>query len=153
MSEEQKLDKTKLPTKTLIAALWLAVMGVILTSWHLVLLLMSFGYSFAIGTADERRDYLLLVLLFGSILYTLSGFFLPIRIKWAWIVAVAILCIVLICSLGIDIYIFCKGPFWITIGLLLGSLIYLTPIILLILDRKNYFEMLRQLDKNKVIQS
>jgi hypothetical protein len=37
----------------------------------------------------------------------------------------------------------------ITIAVLIGSLIYLTPLILIILDRKNYFEIVRQRELEK----
>ena len=152
-SAEQKVNTpiAKLPTKTLIAVLWLIVVGVALISFYFVYLLLSIGYSFDGGDEWSIRPFFILLL--GSILYIISSIFLFRISKRAWIVAVTLLSIVTICSIGTYLYaVIYLGDdlsYMIPIALLLGSLIYLTPLILVILDRKNYFEMVRQREMEK----
>jgi ABC-type siderophore export system fused ATPase/permease subunit len=148
VNEEQRVNtsKTELPIRTLIAALWLVVIGVILTTWHLVALFISFSYSLDAGTVDERGNNLVLILLLGSILYILSGFFLPIRSKWAWISAVITLAMVSICSIGIYLYYLSSSVYYYSI---IPIIVYVTPVVLILLDRKKYFEMIRQRQLNE----
>jgi len=149
------MNKNKLTTKTKIAVWWLIVIGVVLTIWHLAASFMSLIYSLDAGPVDEKEINLVFVLLLGSIFYILSGISLSRKSKRAWAVAVTILSIITICSMGIYLYIsdyayYSRIPcIKIPIILLLGFFIYLTPLILVILDRKNYFEMVRQLELSK----
>jgi hypothetical protein len=141
------MSKAKLPIKTLITVLWLIAMGVILTTWHLVALFVLSLYSLDAGPVNERGNNLVFILLLGSILYIISGIFLSRRSKRAWIVAVTVLSIVTICSIGI--YLYYLSPSGYSYYSAIPIIAYLVPLILLILDRKNYFEMVRQRELEK----
>ena len=152
MNEEQKVTTTKdkLPTKTRIAFWWLIVVGVVLIAYDFIYLIASItksvdgGDTWDIGPAS--------ILLLGSIFYFISGIFISKKSKQAWIVTVTILFIVAICSLGIYIWMEIYSNYYLY-GILFVSLLYvlfyLIPLILIIIDKKNYFEMLRQRESEK----
>ena len=145
MSEEQKVDKAKpkLPTKTRIAKWWLIVVGVILIIFYFVVLGFSIIYSFDSGPTEENIQPAFILFL-GSIFYLISGIFISKKTKLAWIVAVTILFTVAAFSLGTYIYFFDTG--YGPVLVFPGILIYLTPLILIILDRKKFLEMVRLRD-------
>jgi hypothetical protein len=153
LSEEQQVEKIKIPTKTKIAVGWLILMGVVLIIWHIIFLLFSIGYSLDSGPTQGTIGFVLFLLI-GSIFYFASAFFLSIR--GMWICIVVVLFIIAIYSIGFYSYL-CTISYLSTfnhlhlipIPLFLGSLIYLTPPILLIIDRKNHFNLLRQLELEK----
>jgi cation transport ATPase len=159
VNEEQKMNtpKAKLPTKTKIAVWWLIVVGVALMIFLLILSPYSFYFSFNAGQL-QQAIIIAVILFIGSILYFASGFFLLKRSKRVWIVVVTLLSIIALCPIGIYLYEsidFAKysedatNYSEIPIILLPWALIYLTPLILTILDRKNYFKMVRQRELEK----
>ena len=155
MNEEQKIDKTKLPTKTKIAVWWLIGMGIVLIIAYLglvgfILLYDSFdgGPGFLWNVASDRLP---VILLFASIFYLISGVLILRKSHLTWMAVMSMLTIVEIVSLYSGIYYVMLGTntlFNIIITLVIVC-VYLTPIILLILDRKNYSEMLRQRELEK----
>jgi hypothetical protein len=157
MNEDQKVNttKAKLPIKTKFAMWWLILFGIALTAFYFLF----WGYITLLDSADGNTGNNpdkgpLFILFLGSIFYFLSGIFVSRKTKLSWIVGVTFLCIVAICSLGSYIYLVVyRGYDHDAISqfiLCLLPLFLLLPIILIILDRKNYFEMVRQrkLDKN-----
>ena len=145
------MNKAKLPTKTLIAFLWLITIGVLLTSWHMIALILSFSYSWAYslnaGSANESSANFVFILLIGSILYIISGIILSIRSKWAWIIAVSILSAINICSIGIYLYFLSSSIY--SYYSVIPIISYIVPLILIVFDRKNYFAMVRQRELEK----
>ncbi|MFA5374938.1 MAG: hypothetical protein WC455_04185 [Dehalococcoidia bacterium] len=137
------MTKSKLPIKTKIAIWWIFVLGVLVFIIPL----------FALGYTNEEMiltPLLLLQNLCIAFLYSLSGIFLIIRKTWAWNVAIAILTIevfslfiYLHVEINLDMF---GGPI-----LFAANILLLIPLILIILDRKNYLEMVRQqeLEKHK----
>lgn len=151
------MNKAKLPTKTKIAVWWLIIIGAALIIF--LLLWSSYSFYFAHNAGRLQQAIVIAVVLFiGSIFYFASGFFLLMKGKRAWIVVVTLLSIIAICPIGIYLYEsidFAKysedaaNYSEIPILLLPWALIYLTPLIIVILDRKNYFEMVRQRELEK----
>jgi hypothetical protein len=155
-SAEPKVNtpKAKLPTKTRIAVWWMITVGIVLTIGFSGLLLVAILYSFGEemdGGSAVPNLVIYFFLPFCGIFTFISGIFL--FKKRSWKVAVTILVIAIIYSLGTYLYIViyhCDNlSYMITIAVLIGSLIYLTPLILIILDRKNYFEIVRQRELEK----
>jgi hypothetical protein len=153
-----KMPKAKLPTKTKIAVWWLVVVGVLLIAYSIYCLLFASIMSFDTPASERGELFLIMGLcLLGSILYFLSGIFISRQSKQAWRVTVTVLSIVTICPIGFCIYSVINDLIrygalsdysYIPIALL-GSLILLTPLILIVLDRKNYFTILRQRELEK----
>ena len=143
------MNKAKLPIKTKIATWWLIVIGVLLTILGVLYMFALFLQSMWSTSGDDGRLYI--VLLLGGIFTFISGIFLSKESKWAWQIAAIVLIIAMICfiagylCLSIDSANYSKLPIILPVGLL----IYLTPLILIILDRKNYFEMVRQRELEK----
>ena len=148
MGEEQKVkvSKAKLPMKTKIAVWWTFVLGIVVV----IVPLLSFRLFSDYGERDMMFLPLLLITLCVAFLFSLSGIFLMIRKLWAWNTAVVVLTIELF-SLFIYLHVEINldtfgGPV-----LFIANILLLVPFILVVLDRKNYFAMLRQreLAKNK----
>lgn len=110
---------TSLPTKTKSAVWWLLIIGVIWTIWWNVARV-TFGWG---ATSVESIVYLALLSLF----FILLGIFICFKESWAWVVSVAMLCVGIVSSFLICIIV----P------------LYLIPLLLVILDRKKYWEMTR----------
>ena len=144
------MPKAKLPIKTKVAVWWLIVVGVALIIFLLIWSSYSFYFAFNAGRL-QQAVIIALVLFIGSIFYFASGFFLLIIGKRAWIVVVTLLSIIAICPIGIYLYLSIDAANYseIPIILLPWALIYLTPLVLLILDRKNYFAMVHQRELEK----
>ena len=132
MNEEQKVttSKAKLPTKTKIAVWWLVVFGIIV-------LIIAVTLYFPLDMGDWHpyllnHTHVLPMVIFGFF-YMIPSLFQIIKEKWAWTVAVILLTLALIYPFGYYIRI----PF------------LLIPLVLIIVDRKNYFEMLCQRELEK----
>ena len=148
--------RVHLPIKTKIAAWWLIVMGILLAICNAAFAFLVAAYNFAQSidaySGPSLNSFWFLIPMIGSIFAICSGISLSRKSKRAWKVAVIALVIAMICSIGvylflsIDIY---DNYLITTIVLLIGSLIYLTPLTLIVLDRKNYFEMVRQRELKK----
>lgn len=151
------MNKAKLPTKTKIAVWWLIIIGAALIIFLLIWSPYSFYFSFNAGQL-KQAIVIALILFIGSIFYFASSFFLLKRSKRAWIIVVTLLSIIALCPIGIYLYEsidFAKysedavNYSEILIMLISWTLIYLIPLILVILDRKNYFSMLSQRELEK----
>ena len=136
--------KAKLPTKTKIAAWWIFASGVA------VFIVPLFSLSSFSDQAERDMTFLplLLITLCIAFLYSLPGIFLMVRKSWAWNVAIAILTIevfslfiYLHVEINLDMF---GGPI-----LFIANILLLIPFILILLDRKNYFEMVRQRELEK----
>ncbi|MFA5366978.1 MAG: hypothetical protein WC333_03795 [Dehalococcoidia bacterium] len=138
-------------TKTKVAMWWLILIGIVLIVLYSLVLGIAIINSFDSGETWNVINPTLTLFL-GSILYFVSGILIFKRNKRARKVAIVILSIVAVCSLGSYIYMVIHLgdiSYMIPLSLLIGFFIYLTPMILLILDRKNYFAMVRQREIEK----
>lgn len=146
------MNKAKLPTKTKIAAWWLYAVGIVLTIWSSGLLLVALLLSFS--TSPETGPVVPNLILFFflppcNILIVISGISL-INEKRNWQVATRTLSVSMICLLGVSLYSLVNDVYYqIPFISLLGCLTCLMPLILILLDRKNYFEMVRQRELEK----
>jgi len=149
LSEEQQVDKTKLklPTKTRIAVWWLIIVGLALTLLAIVYMFALFLQCLWSSPSNSGLTYVMM--LFGGAFTLISGILPLKRNKLAWKFSVGVLVIAMICSIGGYLYLSMDpGGFSKTLIIILaGLIIYLAPLILIILDRKNYSEMLRQREK------
>ena len=140
------MTEDKLPIKTKIAMWWIFVLGVA------VFIVPLFSLSSFSDQAERDMTFLplLLITLGIAFLYSLSGIFLMIRKIWAWNVAIAVLTIELL-SLFIYTHVQINLDTFGSPILFIANILLLIPFILIILDRKNYFEMVRQreLEKHK----
>lgn len=133
MNDEQK---TKLPTKTKIAALLLLIMAIIVFVSSIIFCLLmavsgNVDISMGAPAAFSAGFGIALCYFLPSILLLKS------RRLGLWLLSVIILCIgTLVTFLFMSIVDFLIP--------LLVSLTWLIPLVLIILDSKNYFEMLRQ---------
>jgi len=148
------ITKARLPIRTKVTIWWLFIMGIVVPiAWIL---------SYLIGS--NSLDYLSLLFLqspwgFAILLVSISclppAILLLRKAKSDWKEAVIILSIEIICFLSIglpylarldnyDQFVFSQHFPYIFVSIPLLLLSYLIPLILLILDRKNYFEMVRQ---------
>jgi hypothetical protein len=137
------MNKAKLPTKTRIAVWWIYLFGTTALIFTLlpVFLGMLVSPAFCLETIAV------------AILYFVPAILLFTKNTTAWESAVIILSIepILIIIFGV---IYCVSKGYAIDGtiisiLLLTSIIVFLPLILIILDRKNYFEMVRQRESEK----
>ena len=152
MSEEQRANRAEvsLPTKTKIAVWWLSLMGMALIIFHFIVVSMVWAFPLDSGPTGKPVNPLLFLLI-GSIFYFASGFLLSKRSKRFWIITVSILSLISICSIGIYIYVAIDDALHAFGMFLISAFMYLTPLILIILDRKNYFEMVHQRELEKKV--
>jgi len=160
VSEEQRANRSEvsLPTKSKIAAWWLKIIGVLLTILAVVSLVSSWFSSFDSGPVGRNWFVLGLLLVLSCILLLCSGILISKISGRSWVLGSALLIMGMILFATvflIDIYqrqIPEGGITDFTLVILpLGILIYLSPLILIVLDRKNYFEMLRQRELEKKV--
>jgi glucan phosphoethanolaminetransferase (alkaline phosphatase superfamily) len=139
------MTKAKLPLKTKIAAWWLMFFGLFGTITAIVI------PQVLTHTSDQSEwGYISLVLALITIvigfLYVLPGILLQIKNKTAWISTIALLLI----ELAIFSYLYATSFNFISspppspYPYTPIFFIYIIPLILVILDRKNYFKMVRQ---------
>lgn len=114
-------------------------MGVALIIYHsLVLATAGFNAS-GLGTGNFKEVNLAWILLIGTIFYFGLGFSLYRRSKWVWLVIV----IISMYSIGFWTYMAIDDALHAFGMCFISSVIYFTPLILLIIDRKNYLEMVQ----------
>jgi len=148
------MNKAKLPAKTKLAV-WLILSFVII-----IIITVPVLSSIYVSFQSEKwfQGNIVFALGFlgiGSLLFLLKK-------NWVWTVAVSVIVIAMLDALaGLTILLIDYIPhytyysshyYYATIMLfvfLLGFFIYLTSFILITLDRKNYFEMLRQRESEK----
>lgn len=140
------MNKTKLPTKTKIAVWWIFIVGVVFVALTALFL----GCS----PEPESRNNLWIGIAVGF-LYILPGILFYVKNKLAWISAIVIISVDLIFWLiylvlnAVDNYKAEHPVFKDITFLIYPILLILIPLILLILDQKNYFEMVRQRELEK----
>jgi len=145
MSEEQKIDKTKLPTKTKIAVWWLAAWTLAAIPVMAIVGAIFFASGPLEGTAAGGWAvmFCILALMVAEILVFLPVIFLSMKRTWSLPVSGTML--VVYVALNI-IWVFSHLTDAMNALLsFIPGIILLVPLVLIIVDRKNYFEMLRQL--------
>jgi hypothetical protein len=144
MSEVQQENTAKigLPKKTKIATWWLRLMGIVLIILHFLswttASLSSAGLLNGYVTKEVVNLYLILFIV--TIFYFGLGFSLYRRGKLVWLVIV----IISIYSIGMWTYMAIDDALHALGMCFISSVIYFTPLILLMIDRNNYVEMVRQ---------
>jgi hypothetical protein len=139
---QQISQKQSLPIKTKIAAWWLMIIGGIASIVCLVFVMKTLE-----GTCWSLLPFLM-VLFLPSFLTFLFGFFIVIaRKKWAWWLGITILFIEVLIS-GILISEVVKVNIingfpvdFKSVIFAISPFLFLTPFILLLLDRKNFFKI------------
>jgi hypothetical protein len=140
------MTKTKLPTKTKIAVWWTFIVGLACVALT----------AFFLGCSPEPESKnSLWIGIAVALLYIFPCALLYMKNKLAWKFAIAITSLELIIWLiyliicAVDNY-KAKRPIFSDISFLIYPiLLIIIPLILLILDRKNYFEMARQRELEK----
>ena len=130
------MNKAKLPTKTNIVVWWLFVTGTIMIIGFMASVPALTDWSSSINP----RIYLLAVAV--GLLYLIPGILLCMKRNLSWISSIIILSAEAIPFLIMTIIFMNPIP-------IAGIVVVLIPLIFLILDRKNYFEMVRQRELEK----
>ncbi|MFA5055055.1 MAG: hypothetical protein WC562_02635 [Dehalococcoidia bacterium] len=143
MQIKEPIMKIKLPLKTKIAVWWLAVCGMA------VVLILIIGILTAVEGSYGAAFNLALIIMIPAIVVMTILIVLPIialrmKSKWSWIVAVVLLSVYVT---GDIVWLLSDLS---NADLLAPGIIMLVPLLLIILDRRSYFEMVRQwkLEKN-----
>lgn len=147
MSEEQNANSVgvKLPIKTKIAVWWLYI---VLTA----LFISAFVVLSSVSNTDAQGPvgFVTVCIAFPiCLLFLIPGFLLPLKKRFCWTISILMLSLEIFGTVGGCIYLAATED-WGFLYLILFDIIFLIPLILLVLDRKNYFEMVRQreLEKN-----
>ena len=148
MSEEQRatIAKAKLPIKTRIAVWWFAAWALAAIPGMLIGL-NQYNLGPLAGTAAYGWGIMFMILAFivAEILVFLPVIFLGMKRTWSWPLAVALLCV----YITIDIVWVLSHLMIVQLLSLIPGIILLVPLILIILDRKNYFKIAHQLELEK----
>jgi hypothetical protein len=139
------MEKISLPTKTKIAAWWMILSSILTGFINLTGALRLLNFVIPESEPSElpfsRHDILVFI---GGAIFAITSFFIILRSsifllkqkRWAWKFSTAILFLYLIISLLVWFVAF--GDF---ISLPVFSLLHLIPLILLLLDRKNFWKI------------
>lgn len=144
MQIKEPIMKIKLPLKTKIAVWWLAVCGMA------VVLILIIGILTAVEGSYGAAFNLALIIMIPAIVVMTTLIVLPIialhmKRKWSWLVAVVLLSVYVT---GDIIWLLSDLS---NADLLAPGIIMFVPLLLIILDRRSYFEMVRQRElDNKV---
>ena len=140
MSEEQKATIVKLPTKTKIAVWWIYIISIAIAIAAFVVLILVSNFEDAQGPVW----FVTVCIAFPIwLLLLIPGLLLPLKKRWCWTTSISVLSLEIICIIGGCIYLAeTKGVYFLEWSFF--TIILFVPLILIILDRKNYFEMLRQ---------
>jgi hypothetical protein len=140
------MSKSNLPTKTKIAVWWILIfsIGIVISCAAYVLL------CFKDPTFFDSAIYAIVFLPIW-ILFLLPSILLPRKRYWCWTTSIIILCLEIIIILAVCIFGAIHYRYSYYLELIPIVVFYLVPFALIILDRKNYFEMVRQreLEKHK----
>ena len=139
MSEEQKINKIKLPTKTRIAVWWIRIFSIVIVISCAAYIL----FCFTDPTFFDSAIYALVFLPIW-ILFLLPSILLPRKRRWCWTTSIIVLCLEIIIILAVCIFGAIHYRYTYYLELISIVIFYLVPFALIILDRKNYFEMIRQ---------
>jgi len=138
MQLKEPITKTKLPIKTKIAVWWLCILGLLLTIAIIALLPAMTDFSYINPAANW------IIIAAGLVLFFSPAVLICLKKELTRFFAI----VILISGIGFFFVMIGINPVY---GLLFspGILVILVPFILLILDRKNYFEMVRQRELEK----
>ena len=144
MQIEEPIMKIKLPLKTKIAVWWLAVCGMA------VVLILIIGILTAVEGSYGAAFNLALIIMIPAIVVMTILIVLPIialRMKrtWSWVVAVVLLSVYVT---GDIVWLLSDLS---NADLLAPGIIMFVPLLLIILDRRSYFEMVRQRELDKKV--
>lgn len=144
MQIKEPITKTKLPIKTKIAVWWIRIssIGIVISCIAQVLL------CFTDPTLFDSAIYALVFLPIW-ILFLLPSILLPRKRRWCWTTSIMILCLEIIIILAVCIFGAIHYRYSYYLELIPIVVFYLVPFALIILDRKNYFEMIRQRELEK----
>lgn len=147
MNEEQKVNKTNanLPTKTKVAMWWLCTIGII---WIVMPLTLSKAFSDQ-SELDKAFQNLIVIGISIAILLVFPIILLYFRRKKTWALAIVTLSLELILLV---VYLLVKLSEYKIYDYIFFSLFIaclLLPLILIILDRKNYLALVRQTKLDK----
>ena len=149
MNEEQKANtnQARFPLKTKIAMVWLVISGIIIVIGPQLPLIGFTDYQ----ERDQISGILFLITVPITFLWILPCIFLLLRKKSAYISAVVLLFFIALASLIASLYFW--GSYFFYGPILL--LVVCVPLVLIVVDRENYMEMVhqRQAGKNYIIHS
>jgi hypothetical protein len=138
------MTKTKLPRKTRIAVWWIRILSIVMFISCAAFVLFCFtGPDFFYGA------FWALVFLPVWILFLLPSILLPQKRHWCWTTSIILLCLEIIIILAVCIFGAIHYRYSYYLELIPIVIFYLVPFALLILDRKNYIEMVRQRELEK----
>jgi hypothetical protein len=133
----QQTAEVKLPAKTRVAA-------ILLTCWGLFLIL-CLPFVFIISIIDTGEGEILSLFYFINILFFISGIFIRKKKKWAWYLAIIIYVVSNVSALATTNWI--NSLFSLPTPIYL--IIYDIPLILLLIDRKNFWVVVNQKEKEE----
>ena len=133
------MNKAKLPIKTKIAVWWIRILSI-------VSFISCAGFIIFCFTNPDffNGAFYALVFLPIWILFLLPSVLLPRKRQWCWKTSLTVLCLEIIIILAVCIVGYIHYRYSYIVQLMPIVIFYLVPFILIILDRKNYFEMVRQ---------
>jgi hypothetical protein len=147
------MTKAKLPTKTKIAVWWIRIIAALVAIGGLIVLFVSLTTAAPVVKEEGTGTFFFVVVVIVLpiwLLFLLPSIFLASKKPWGWTTSIIMLSLEILGSLGVCIY------FATTDGLYYlqytpAIIILLVPLILIIIDRKNYFEMVRQRELEKKV--
>ena len=137
------MNKFSLPIKTKAAIWWIVIfsIGTILV------------FVWAVSTFDCSDEFWVIctgiaVVFFPVwILLWLPSILLPLKKRWCWITSIIVLGLEIVSSIATLVIL--SGRSFNVIGFIPAIMIYIVPFILILLDRKNYFEVIYQRELEK----
>jgi hypothetical protein len=145
------MNKAKLPVKTKIAVWWIRIIAALVAIGGLIVIFVTLTTAADIVKEEEIGILFFVVVTIVLpiwLLFLLPSILLVLKKPWGWTASTITLSSEIMGVLGVCIY------FAITEGLYYlqytpATIFLLVPLILIILDRKNYFEMIRQRELEK----
>ena len=153
MNEEQKVNTTraKLPTKTKVAVWWIRIIAALVVIGGLIFSVVSFTTAAPVVKEDVSGIFAFVVaaiVLPIWLLFLLPSIFLVFKKNWGWTTSIIMLSLEILGVWGVCIHFaISKGIY--CLQYTPATIFLLIPLILVILDRKNYFEMVRQRELEK----
>jgi hypothetical protein len=144
MQIKEPITKTKLPIKTKIAVCWIRISSIVIVISCAAYVLFCFTDPDFFSGA-----FYALVFLPIWILFLLPSILLPRKRPWCWTTSIIILFLEIAIILAVCIFgaIYYRYSYY--LELIPIVVFYLVPFALIIMDRKNYFEMVRQREAEK----
>lgn len=147
--QDTQMNKSGLPTKTKITIVWIVAFS-ISTILAFFIIVAQLANDMDRGADTVLWALCLAVFLPLLILLLLPAILLPVKKRWCWITSIIILGFEIVSSIATLVVLGTGDDFNIT-GFIPGIMVYVVPFILIVLDRKNYFEVVyqRELEKHK----